>query len=78
VGHDLPHAQHSEVIPALLWIEIIRREQERPLIKVRAALGKPFYKHCPKLHGANSDWLFLQFGNRSRKQLSKSNSRTDS
>jgi hypothetical protein len=21
VGHDLSHAQHSEVIPALLWIE---------------------------------------------------------
>jgi hypothetical protein len=34
-----------------------RREQESPLIKVRAALEKPFYKHCPELHGANSDWL---------------------
>ena len=22
MGHDLSHAQHSEVIPALLWIEI--------------------------------------------------------
>src|SRR5271167_1088383 len=55
-----------------------RREQERPLIKVRAALGKPFCEHCPELHGANSDWLFLQFGNPSRKHLSKRNSRTDS
>src|SRR5208282_4082626 len=55
-----------------------RREQERLLIKVRATLGKPFYEHCSALHEANSDWLFLQFGNRSRKHLSKGNSRTDS
>jgi hypothetical protein len=28
-----------------------RKEQERPLIKARAALEKPFYKHFPELHG---------------------------
>ena len=77
MGHDLSHAQHSEVTPALLWIEI-EESKKGPLIKVRAALEKPFYKHCPELHGANSDWLFLQFGNPSRKHLSKRNSRTDS
>jgi hypothetical protein len=32
-----------------------RNDHERPLIKVRAALGKPFSKHCSELHGANSD-----------------------
>jgi hypothetical protein len=28
-----------------------RREQERPLMKARAVLGKPIYKHFPELHG---------------------------
>jgi hypothetical protein len=28
VGHDLTHAQHSEVIPALLWIEIIEESKK--------------------------------------------------
>ena len=36
-----------------------RNDQERPLIKMRAALGKPFSKHCPELHGMNSDGLCL-------------------
>jgi hypothetical protein len=31
------------------------------------ALERPFYKHFPELQGTNSDWLFSQFGNRSRK-----------
>ena len=26
---------------------------------MRAALGKPFSKHCPELHGMNSDGLCL-------------------
>jgi hypothetical protein len=55
-----------------------RNDQERPLIKVRAALGKPFSKHCSELHGANSDGRCSQFGSRLLKQLSKNNSRTDS
>src|ERR1035438_7691927 len=53
-----------------------RNEQERPLIKVRAAFGKPLYEHSSELHGAISDWLFLQFGSRSLKHLSSGNSRT--
>lgn len=52
-------------------MERARNEQERPRIKVRAALGKPFYKHCPELHGANSDGPLLQFGSRSLKQFQK-------
>ena len=42
-----------------------KREQERPLLKVRSALGKPFYEHCSELRGENSDWLFSQLGSRS-------------
>ena len=80
MGHDLSHAQHSEVTPALLWIEL-ETSKKGQCLKVMIALERPFYKHFPELQGTNSDWLFSQFGNRSRKSrkyLSKRNTRTDS
>jgi hypothetical protein len=44
MGNDLPHAQHSEVTPALLWIE---KDQERSLREGMGAAehsfdGKPY------------------------------------
>jgi hypothetical protein len=51
-----------------------KREQERP-DTAEGCSREPFISISPSF---NSDSLFLQFGNRLRKHLSKRNSRTDS
>jgi hypothetical protein len=55
-----------------------RREHERPLIKMRAALGKLFCEHGSELREENSDALFSRLGPRPQKYISKLNSRTGS
>jgi hypothetical protein len=48
-----------------------RRERERPLIKMKAALGKLFCEHGSELGGENSHWQCSQLGSRSLQRLSK-------
>ena len=63
-------------------LKFVARNAESPSPQARRAQasnrGKPFSKHYSELHGVNSDGLCSQFGSRLLKQLSKSNSRTDS